>query len=93
MSISLASLSSDETRMTQSLRQVVRWGVKSSLALAANVGLLTVWVDGIGVPPEAAVLLNIPLITSVAYVVTDKWVFSGQPSPDTTGGISGSTSG
>jgi len=39
---------------------LVRWGVKSTVALGANVALLTVWVDGLGVPPELAVLINNP---------------------------------
>lgn len=61
---------------------MVKWGVKSTSALGANLALLTLWVDHIGIPPELAVLINIPLITSVAYVVTDRWVFSAHKSPE-----------
>lgn len=65
----------------QSLRELTKWGLKSTAALGANLALLTIWVDHAGIPPELAVLINIPLITSVAYIVTDKWVFSRHESP------------
>lgn len=63
------------------LGQVVRWGIKSVGGLLANLGLLTVWVEYLAIPPEFAVGINWLLISLVGYVVTDKWVFGESESP------------
>lgn len=63
-------------------REVVRWGAKSAVALGLNVALLTVWVDGVGVPAALAAPLNAVLIPPAMYVVVDRWVFAERGSPD-----------
>lgn len=68
------------------LPSVVRWGVKSAGGLAANLLLLTLWVDGAGLPPELAVGINWVLIALVGYAVTDRWVFDSVASPDSLSG-------
>lgn len=63
------------------LNETVRWGVKSVGGLAANLALLTVWVELAGVPAEYAVALNWLLISVAGYVVTDRWVFQAAETP------------
>jgi len=60
---------------------LIRWGGKAVGGLAANLALLTVWVDGLGWPPELAVLLNWLLISVAGYWVTDRWVYPDGRSP------------
>ncbi len=62
-------------------RQLFRWGVKSVGGLAANLLLLTLWVDVVGWAAWWAVGINWILIAIVGYVVTDQWVFLGADSP------------
>ncbi len=62
------------------LRELVRWGVKSVGGLAANLALLTLWVDGLGVPPQLAIVPNFVIISAVGYLVTDRWVFRDEAS-------------
>jgi putative flippase GtrA len=64
-------------------KQFLRWGCKSALALALNLAILTLWVEVAGIPAEIAVLINWVMITIPMYVVTDRWVFSDEPSPGT----------
>lgn len=67
--------------LSRDLRRAVRWGVKSVGGLAANLALLTVWVDGLGFAAWWAIGINWVLISLAGYVVTDRWVFGGTPSP------------
>lgn len=63
------------------LREPVRWGVKSVGGLAANLALLTLWVDYLGIWPELAIGINWVLISIAGYAVTDRWVFREADSP------------
>lgn len=63
------------------MRQLVRWGVKSVGGLVANLALLTVWVDGLGVHPALALVANFVVISLASYVVTDRWVFADGVTP------------
>jgi len=62
-------------------RRAVRWGIKSVAGLVANLALLTVWVDGLGLAAWWAVGINWLLVSLVGYIATDRWVFGGTPSP------------
>lgn len=63
------------------LRRAIRWGIKSVGGLVANLALLTVWVDGLGLAAWWAVGINWVVISLVGYVVTDGWVYRQTPSP------------
>jgi len=62
--------------------QAVRWGIRSVGGLLANLALLTFWVDGVGVPAWLAIVPNWVILSTLGYVVTDRWVFAGYGSPD-----------
>lgn len=62
-------------------KQAIKWGTKSVGGLVANLALLTVWVDGFQLPPEVAIFINWVLISTVSYVVADRWVFEDADSP------------
>jgi len=63
------------------LRRAVRWGLKSVGGLLANLALLTIWVDGLGLLAWWAVGINWVVMSLVGYVVADRWVFPATPSP------------
>lgn len=63
------------------LARSVRWGIKSVGGLAANLGLLTVWVEWAGFAAWWAIGINWLLISLGGYLVTDQWVFGETPSP------------
>lgn len=62
--------------LTEQSREFVRWGLKSGVGLGINLALLTVWVDGIGIPPQVAIFINWALLSVYGYVVTHRWVFA-----------------
>lgn len=66
---------------SRDLRRAARWAVKSVGGLAANLALLTVWVDGLGLAAWWAIGINWLLISAAGYVVADRWVFRATPSP------------
>lgn len=57
-------------------RQAVRWAIRSGGGLVANLALLTLWVDGLGIPAWLAIVPNWVILSTVGYVVTDRWVFA-----------------
>lgn len=57
-------------------REGVRWALRALAGLVANLVLLTVWVDIVGVPAELAIIPNWVILSTTMYVVTDQWVFS-----------------
>lgn len=61
--------------------ELSRWFGKSLLGFAAGMVLLALWVDGVGIPPEAAIAINHVLIGVWNYWLTDRWVFRGRASP------------
>lgn len=67
--------------MHADLLRTGRWGVKAVGGLAANLALLTLWVDVVGFAAWWAVALNWVLISAAGYVITDRWVFGTMPSP------------
>lgn len=56
-------------------REFVRWAAKSGVGLGINLILLTVWVDGLGIPPQVAIFINWALLSVYGYLVTRHWVF------------------
>ncbi len=68
------------------IRQSIKWGVKSVGGLAANIALLTLWVDYLGVHPALAIVPNFIIISAVGYTVTNRWIFPDGVSPDTARG-------
>lgn len=65
----------------KTLGQMVRWGVSAVGGLIANLLLLTLWVDHIGLHPAVAIFPNFVLISTVSYLVTNHWVFPDGVSP------------
>jgi putative flippase GtrA len=63
-------------------RRLVRWGLKAVGGLAANLALLTLWVDVVGFAAWWAVGINWLLISLVGFAVTDRWVYGATDSPD-----------
>jgi len=57
----------------------VRYLAKGGAGMVVGLALLTVWVDGVGIAPELAILINWVLIGIVGTVVLDRWVFEGDP--------------
>lgn len=68
--------------LTRPIREGVRWAIKSGVGLGINLALLTVWVDGAGIPPQAAIFINWALLSIYGYLVTQKWVFDETKSID-----------
>lgn len=62
-------------------RNLGRYAVKSIGGLLLNLALLTVWVDGLGVPAWAAVGINWVLVSVVGYLIVERWVFARAASP------------
>jgi len=60
---------------------VVKWGVKAGGGLGANLLLLTVWVDIVGLPAWAAIPPNFIIISLAGYALTDRWIWPGGVSP------------
>jgi len=65
------------------IRQSVKWGLKAVGGLAANIVLLTFWVDYVGLAAWAAIIPNFLLISAVGYTVTNRWIFPDGVSPST----------
>jgi putative flippase GtrA len=63
------------------MMSVMKWGLKAGGGLAANVALLTVWVDGLGIQPWAAIPINFVLISLAGYTLTNRWIWPGGVSP------------
>jgi len=68
------------------LREGGRWFGKSVLGFLAGMGLLAVWVDGVGIRPELAIGINHVLIAVWNYWLADQWVFQNHQSPTGAGG-------
>jgi len=69
--------------MTRTLSQAVKWGLKAVGGLAANIALLTFWVDHVGLSPEVAIVPNFVLISAIGYSVTNRWIWPDGVSPST----------
>jgi len=63
------------------LRQMVLWGVKAVGGLAANLLLLTICVDGVGLDPAVAIFPNFVIISAIGYTLTNRYIFSDGVSP------------
>lgn len=63
--------------------QLLKWGLKAIGGLLANVALLTVWVDGAGIHPAVAVILNWVIISVAGYGVANYWIFPDGVTPST----------
>lgn len=61
--------------LTKTFREALRWAIKSGVGLGINLALLTVWVDGVGIPPQVAIFINWALLSIYGYLVTQRWVF------------------
>lgn len=60
----------------KTIHELVKWGLKSIGGLIANLALLTVWVEYVGLNEAIAVIPNFVILSAVGYVVTGKYVFS-----------------
>jgi putative flippase GtrA len=58
----------------------IKWGIKSVVTLSLNLALLTVWVDGLGIPAELAAAINWLTVPIVGYAISDVWVFADHES-------------
>jgi putative flippase GtrA len=67
--------------MIQTVRQSFKWGLKSVGGLAANIFLLTVWVEYIGLSPAVAIIPNFFIISTGSYIITNTWIFPHGVSP------------
>lgn len=65
------------------VRELCKWGVKSVGGLAANVVLLTLWVDIVGIPKSIAIVPNFFLISGTGYFVANHWIWPDGVSPNT----------
>lgn len=63
--------------MTRTWGQLVRWGIRAVGGLAANIVLLTFWVEHVGLAEWLAIVPNWLILSALMYGVTDKWVFAG----------------
>jgi putative flippase GtrA len=61
------------------LREMIRYGLKGGSTLLANVSLMSVLVEIVGLPPEIAAILSTTAMTVVGYLLMYHWVF---PSSD-----------
>lgn len=59
-----------------------KWGLKAVAGLAANLLLLTLWVDGLGIPAWLAILPNFVLISLAGYTVANHWIWADGVSPE-----------
>lgn len=57
----------------------VRYFTQALVGMGVGLGLLALWVEWVGIPPELAVLLNFVLMGAVSCGVVDRWVFDGDP--------------
>lgn len=62
--------------------QGFRWAVKAVGGLLLNIGLLTVWVEWVGLPPSIAIIPNWVVLSVLGYIVVNWWVFAGGQQPD-----------
>jgi putative flippase GtrA len=62
---------------------IIKWGLKAAGGLAANIVLLTLWVDAVGLPPSLAIAPNFVLISATGYTVADRWIWPEGVSPTT----------
>lgn len=69
--------------MQQSVVQAIKWGVKAVGGLIANLALLTVWVDYLGIHPAIAILPNFVLVSLAGYTVANHWIFPDGVTPTT----------
>lgn len=67
--------------MTRTLSQGVRWLIRAGVGLAANIVLLTLWVDYVNIPAWLAIVPNWVILSLSMYAVTDRWVFKELRSP------------
>lgn len=58
-----------------------KWALKSVGGLLANLALLTVWVDVVGLHPAVAIVPNFVIISIAGYAITDQWIFPDGVSP------------
>jgi len=63
------------------LRQLILWGLKAVGGLAANLLLLTIWVDGVGLDPTLAIFPNFLIISAIGYTLANRYIFREGVSP------------
>lgn len=72
--------------MTDTITQVGKWFAKSLGGLVANLGLLTVWVEYVGLSPALAIIPNFVIISLAGYTVTNYWIWPDGITPKTVRG-------
>lgn len=68
--------------LPQWFRSMIRFGLKGGTGVLVNLGLLTLFVDGVGIPPQWAVFAAWAITLVPGYLATDKWVFNIFSSPE-----------
>lgn len=68
--------------MKQLIKEMWRFGVKGVGGLAANLALMTVFVEWAGIPPQFAVIISAVVLMLVGYQVVNRWVFGDHDGPD-----------
>lgn len=63
-------------------KQLCLWAGKALGGLAANLVLLTLWVDGLGVGPAVAVFPNFVLISLASYGLANRYIFPEGVTPE-----------
>lgn len=65
------------------MHPIIKWGAKAVGGLAANLALLTVWVDGLGIHPAIAIGINFVVISIAGYALANAWIWPDGVSPVT----------
>lgn len=60
---------------------LLKWGLKGVAGLAANLALLTVWVEVVGLPAWLAIAPNFVLLSTAGYLVASRWIWPDGVSP------------
>lgn len=72
--------------MNGTVAQAGKWLAKSLGGLIANLTLLTVWVEWVGLSPAVAIIPNFVIISVVGYTVTNRWIWPDGITPVTVRG-------
>lgn len=57
------------------LLEIIRYGAKGGSTLLANVALMSVLVELVGIPPEIAAIISTSAMVCVGYLLMHFWVF------------------
>jgi len=63
------------------LRKLMKWGLKAVGGLVANLVLLTIWVDVVGLPAWVAIAPNFAIISCAGYLIANRYIWADGVSP------------